>query len=79
MEGDAAHLELRLSVWIDAALHWGLQVTNRAAVPVEFKTAFPHLSGLAISAGAGRGLFFLSAGLRGLPCSGLDSQGLRRL
>ena len=52
----------RLSVWIDAALHWGLKVTNRAAVPVDFKAAFPHLSGLAISAEPAEDYFFYPLG-----------------
>jgi len=42
-------LEAVLSVWIDAELHMGLELTNRAAGPVDFKVAFPHLAGLAIS------------------------------
>jgi hypothetical protein len=62
LDGDAARLELRLSVWIDAALHWGLKVTNRAAVPVDFKAAFPHLSGLAISAEPAEEYFFYPLG-----------------
>jgi len=46
---EPAGLEAAMSVWIDDALRLGLNVTNRAAAPVDFKTAFPHLSGLAIS------------------------------
>lgn len=42
-------LEGKLSVWIDDALRMGLMMTNRSTSEVEFKTAFPHLSGLAVS------------------------------
>lgn len=42
-------LEAELSIWIDDSLRMSLNVTNRAAGPVAFKTAFPHLSGLAVS------------------------------
>ena len=46
---DAAGLEAALSVWIDDALRMGLRVTNRTAKPIDFKLAFPHLAGLALS------------------------------
>jgi hypothetical protein len=49
LEAAAPGLEAVLSVEIDAALRWRLAVTNRAAKPAEFKIAFPHLAGLAIS------------------------------
>ncbi len=42
-------LEATLDAWIDGDLHLGLSVANRAAKPVDFKLAFPHLAGLAIS------------------------------
>lgn len=42
-------LEGVLSVWIDEALRMGFQVTNRGEKPVDFKLAFPHFSGLAVS------------------------------
>jgi hypothetical protein len=62
MNGAAAPVELILSVWIDGALHWGLKVTNRAATPLAFKTAFPHLSGLAISKQPAEDYFFYPLG-----------------
>ncbi len=46
---EAAGLEAELSVWIDDALRMGLKLANRSDVPVHFKTAFPHLSGLTVS------------------------------
>jgi hypothetical protein len=42
-------LEATFTAWIDDALRMGLSVTNRAAKPVDFKLAFPHLAGLALS------------------------------
>lgn len=42
-------LEATLSVWVDGDLHLGLTLTPKGKKPLEFKTAFPHLSGLAIS------------------------------
>ncbi|MEN6497171.1 MAG: DUF6259 domain-containing protein [Thermoguttaceae bacterium] len=42
-------LEGVLTVWIDDALRMGFEVTNRRDKPVDFKLAFPHLSGLAVS------------------------------
>jgi hypothetical protein len=45
----AIGLEATLSVWIDDELRMGLSVTNRTAKPVNFKLAFPHLAGLALS------------------------------
>jgi hypothetical protein len=42
-------LEAVLSVWVDEALRMGLTATNRSNRPIDFKLAFPHLSGLAIS------------------------------
>ncbi len=62
MDCAAAQLELAVSVWIDASLHWGLVVTNRAAKPIDFKTAFPHLSGLAVSAEPAEDYFFYPLG-----------------
>jgi len=45
----ATGLEATLSAWIDDELRMGLSVANRAAKPVSFKLAFPHLAGLALS------------------------------
>jgi hypothetical protein len=45
----ATGLEARLRVWIDDRLHLDLELVNRAAKPVDFKTAFPVLAGLAVS------------------------------
>lgn len=59
---EAPRLELTLSVWIDTALHWGLSVTNRAIGAVDFKTAFPHLSGIAISPDPAGDYFFYPLG-----------------
>lgn len=42
-------LEAVLSVWIDDSLRMGVSLTNRREQPVDFKLAFPHFSGLAIS------------------------------
>jgi len=42
-------LEGVLSVWIDEALHLGCELINRRDKPVDFKLAFPHFSGLAVS------------------------------
>jgi hypothetical protein len=42
-------LEARLRVWIEERLHLDLELVNRAAKPIDFKTAFPHLAGLAVS------------------------------
>ncbi len=42
-------LEAIFSAWIDDELRMGLTVTNRAAKPLDFKLAFPHLAGLALS------------------------------
>jgi len=44
-----AGLEATLSAWVDDGLHMGLKLTNRSDKPLDFKVAFPHLSGLAIS------------------------------
>jgi hypothetical protein len=49
LASDELKLEAVLSVWIDDALRMGLTVTNRRAKPADFKLAFPHLAGLAIS------------------------------
>jgi hypothetical protein len=49
LRSQATGLEARFRVWIDDRLHLGLELVNRAAQPVDFKTAFPHLVGLAIS------------------------------
>ena len=46
---DGIGLEADLAVWIDDALRMALSVRNFAYEPVDFKVAFPHLSGLAIS------------------------------
>ena len=45
----AIGLEATLSAWIDDELRMGLSMTNRAAKPLDFKLAFPHLAGLALS------------------------------
>jgi len=42
-------VEATLTVWADDDLHMGLVLTNRGAKPLDFKAAFPHLEGLAIS------------------------------
>jgi hypothetical protein len=42
-------LEAVLQVWIDEDLHLTATVTNRAGSPLNFKLAFPHLSGLVLS------------------------------
>jgi len=42
-------LKAELRVWIDDALRMGLTVTNTSGGKVDFKVAFPHLSGLSIS------------------------------
>ncbi|MEW6356332.1 MAG: DUF6259 domain-containing protein [Planctomycetota bacterium] len=42
-------LTANLSVGINEALWMRLEVVNRSAKPADFKVAFPHLSGLAIS------------------------------
>ena len=46
---EPARVEAELTVWIDEALRMGLKLTARGESPVDFKTAFPHLSGLTVS------------------------------
>jgi hypothetical protein len=46
---DAIKLEATLRCWMDRGLRMSLSVTNRGAEPLDFKTAFPHLAGLAVS------------------------------
>ena len=46
---EAAGLDATLSVRIDDALRWNCSVTNRSAGPLDFKLAFVHLAGLAVS------------------------------
>lgn len=46
---EASGLEGALTVWIDAELRMGLTLTNHAQEQLDFKAAFPHLSGLAVS------------------------------
>lgn len=45
----ALELEAVLTVRAEEDLRLGLVLTNRGAKPLEFKTAFPHLEGLAVS------------------------------
>ena len=45
----SVELEATFSAWIDDELRMGLTVTNRAAKPLDFTLAFPHLAGLALS------------------------------
>jgi hypothetical protein len=42
-------LEARFQAWIDDRLHLALELVNRSGKALDFKTAFPHLSGLAVS------------------------------
>ncbi len=42
-------LQATVSVWIDTELRMGLTFTNGSQGPLDFKAAFPHLSGLAVS------------------------------
>jgi hypothetical protein len=44
-----AGLEARFQAWIDDRLHLALELVNRSGKALDFKTAFPHLSGLAVS------------------------------
>lgn len=55
-------LEAALDAWIDGDLHMGLSVTNRSAKPVDFKLAFPHLSGLAIADSPAEDYYFFPWG-----------------
>jgi hypothetical protein len=49
LDHEETKLTAELSVWIDDALRMDLTVTNRGEKPVDFKLAFPHLAGLAVS------------------------------
>lgn len=55
-------LEAVLSAWVDDALRLGLAVTNRGPKPLDFKLAFPHLSGLAVSAQPADDYYFFPRG-----------------
>lgn len=44
-----AGLEAQFHAWIDDRLHLALDLVNRSGRPLDFKTAFPHLAGLAVS------------------------------
>ncbi|NOZ20557.1 MAG: hypothetical protein GXP25_05645 [Planctomycetes bacterium] len=55
-------LVAKLSVWIDDALRMRLVVVNRSDKPVDFKVAFPHFSGLAISEKPGDDYYFFPWG-----------------
>jgi len=54
----ATGLEAVISARVDKRLHLGLQVTNRGEAPVDFKVAFPHLSGMAVSDEPERDYYF---------------------
>ena len=46
---EPVQLEATFSAWIDEDLHLSLGVVNRGQRPLDFKLAFPHLAGLAVS------------------------------
>jgi len=49
MQCSAVGMEASLHVWVDDEIRMSLSVTNRAESPVDFKVAFPHFTGLAVS------------------------------
>ncbi|MBN2307600.1 MAG: hypothetical protein JXR94_01435 [Candidatus Hydrogenedentes bacterium] len=59
---EAAGLEAVLRVWIDDALRMGLEIANRTQADLDFKVAFPHLSGLAISENPAHDYYFFPWG-----------------
>ncbi len=63
MRGESVPLEADLRVWVDAAgLRMALTLRNRGTAPLAFKTAFPHLSGLRISADPAEDYYFFPWG-----------------
>ena len=49
LQCDGIGLEAAFRVWVDHEVRMGLTVTNRGESPADFKVAFPHLAGLAVS------------------------------
>lgn len=55
-------LQADLTVWAGERLHMALKLTNAGERPIDFKVAFPHLSGLAISDEAAEDYYFFPRG-----------------
>lgn len=51
-----------LACWIDDELHWSLWLENGADNPLDFKVAFPHLAGLAVSPQAADDYYYFPLG-----------------
>lgn len=59
---EKAGVEAVLEMWIDDDLHAQVEVINRRDKPLDFKLAFPHLTGLAVSPQPEDDYYFYPAG-----------------